>query len=74
MLRDYQQLEVLGCTRDDAAGEAFDKVARVLELGYPEGIRLIKLLRKVIPMRLNSNEFTRKDSLILVLVELRPVY
>lgn len=29
--------EMLGCTRDDAAGEAFDKVARVLGLGYPGG-------------------------------------
>ncbi len=30
-------LELLGCTRDDAAGEAFDKVARMLGLGYPGG-------------------------------------
>lgn len=33
----YTDLEILGRTRDDAAGEAFDKVARVLGLGYPGG-------------------------------------
>jgi len=37
MVRDYQTFEVLGKTRDDAAGEAFDKVSRVLGLGYPGG-------------------------------------
>ena len=34
---DYNELRVLGGTRDDAAGEAYDKVARVLGLGYPGG-------------------------------------
>jgi N6-L-threonylcarbamoyladenine synthase len=34
---DYNHFQVLGRTRDDAAGEAFDKVARVLGLGYPGG-------------------------------------
>ena len=33
----YEKYEILGRTRDDAAGEAFDKVARVLGLGYPGG-------------------------------------
>ncbi|MEW5762850.1 MAG: tRNA (adenosine(37)-N6)-threonylcarbamoyltransferase complex transferase subunit TsaD [Bacillota bacterium] len=33
----HGQYRLLGCTRDDAAGEAFDKVARVLGLGYPGG-------------------------------------
>jgi len=36
-VRDYGSYEVLGRTRDDAAGEAYDKVARVLGLGYPGG-------------------------------------
>ena len=36
-VKDYNSYEVLGKTRDDAAGEAFDKVARVLNLGYPGG-------------------------------------
>jgi N6-L-threonylcarbamoyladenine synthase len=34
---DYDKFEVLGRTRDDAAGEAFDKVARAIGLGYPGG-------------------------------------
>ncbi|MBO4360900.1 MAG: tRNA (adenosine(37)-N6)-threonylcarbamoyltransferase complex transferase subunit TsaD, partial [Eubacteriaceae bacterium] len=40
---DYTEFEVLGTTRDDAAGEAFDKVARVLGLEYPGGARLDEL-------------------------------
>ena len=36
-VKDYGKYELLGSTRDDAAGEAFDKVARLLELGYPGG-------------------------------------
>jgi N6-L-threonylcarbamoyladenine synthase len=42
-VRDYCSLELLGRTRDDAAGEAFDKVARVLGLGYPGGPNLENL-------------------------------
>ncbi|WKY45932.1 tRNA (adenosine(37)-N6)-threonylcarbamoyltransferase complex transferase subunit TsaD [Eubacteriaceae bacterium ES2] len=37
MVRDYQTFDVLGKTKDDAAGEAFDKISRVLGLGYPGG-------------------------------------
>jgi N6-L-threonylcarbamoyladenine synthase len=37
LLRGHGQYELLGQTRDDAAGEAFDKVARILGLGYPGG-------------------------------------
>ncbi|MGI6084283.1 MAG: tRNA (adenosine(37)-N6)-threonylcarbamoyltransferase complex transferase subunit TsaD [Acetivibrionales bacterium] len=36
-VKDYLDIEVLGMTRDDAAGEVFDKIARVLGLGYPGG-------------------------------------
>ncbi|MDL2274337.1 tRNA (adenosine(37)-N6)-threonylcarbamoyltransferase complex transferase subunit TsaD [Oscillospiraceae bacterium OttesenSCG-928-G22] len=39
----YTAYRVLGSTRDDAAGEAFDKIARVLGLGYPGGQKLDKL-------------------------------
>ena len=39
-VRDYTDFEILGRTRDDAAGEAFDKVARVLGLGYPGGPKI----------------------------------
>jgi len=37
LVKDYLNFEILGRTRDDAAGEAFDKIARVLGLGYPGG-------------------------------------
>lgn len=40
---DYNQCEILGSTRDDAAGEAFDKVARVIGLGYPGGPKIDKI-------------------------------
>lgn len=39
-VRDYNQCETIGSTRDDAAGEAFDKVARVIGLGYPGGPKI----------------------------------
>lgn len=44
-VKDYTRMTVLGSTRDDAAGECFDKVARVLGLGYPGGAPLDKLAR-----------------------------
>ena len=37
IVKDYGEFEILGRTRDDAAGEAFDKVARAIGLGYPGG-------------------------------------
>lgn len=42
-VRGYGQYEVLGSTLDDAAGEAFDKVAKLLGLGYPGGIEIDRL-------------------------------
>lgn len=45
-VRDYGEYEILGRTRDDAAGEAFDKVARAIGLGYPGGPRLDALARE----------------------------
>lgn len=42
-VEDYTKFEILGGTRDDAAGEAFDKVARVLGVGYPGGPKIDKL-------------------------------
>ena len=44
-VKDYCKMEVLGRTRDDAIGEAFDKVARVVGLGYPGGPKIDKLAR-----------------------------
>ncbi len=46
MVRGYTDFEILGGTRDDAAGEAFDKVARVLGAGYPGGPKIDALARK----------------------------
>ena len=40
---DYGKYEILGRTRDDAAGEAFDKVARAIGLGYPGGPKIEKV-------------------------------
>ncbi len=42
-VRSYTDMHILGCTRDDAAGECFDKTARVLGLGYPGGLPVDKL-------------------------------
>ena len=42
-VRDYATFEELGTTRDDAAGEAFDKIARVMGMPYPGGAALDKL-------------------------------
>lgn len=46
VVRDYGQYEIIGQTRDDAAGEAFDKVARAIGLGYPGGPEIDRLSRE----------------------------
>ena len=43
---DYNKFEILGKTRDDAIGEAFDKVARVIDLGYPGGPKIDNLAKQ----------------------------
>ena len=45
-VKDYTEFDVLGKTRDDAIGEAFDKVARVIGLGYPGGPKVDKLAQE----------------------------
>ena len=45
-VRDYTDLRILGTTRDDAAGECFDKVARVLGMPYPGGAALDRTARR----------------------------
>ncbi|MBU5485315.1 tRNA (adenosine(37)-N6)-threonylcarbamoyltransferase complex transferase subunit TsaD [Clostridium sp. MSJ-11] len=45
-MKDYGEFEVLGQTRDDAAGEAYDKIARALGLGYPGGPKIDKLAKE----------------------------
>lgn len=46
VVRDYGKYEILGRTRDDAAGEAFDKVARAIGLGYPGGPKIDRLAKE----------------------------
>ena len=45
-VKDYGKYEIIGCTRDDAAGEAFDKVARAIGLGYPGGPKIEALAKE----------------------------
>ena len=45
-VKDYGEYEILGRTRDDAAGEAFDKVARAIGLGYPGGPKIDKVSKE----------------------------
>lgn len=45
-VKDYTTFEIVGRTRDDAAGEAFDKVARAIGLGYPGGPKIDKLAKE----------------------------
>ncbi len=45
-VRDYGEYEILGRTRDDAAGEAFDKVARAIGLGYPGGPKIDRVSKE----------------------------
>lgn len=55
-VKDYGEYEILGKTRDDAAGEAFDKVARAIGLGYPGGPKIDKLAKEGNP---HAIEFPR---------------
>ena len=45
-VKDYGKFDIIGRTRDDAAGEAFDKVARTLGLGYPGGPKIDKVAKE----------------------------
>ena len=46
LVKDYGEYEIIGRTRDDAAGEAFDKVARAIGLGYPGGPKIDKISKE----------------------------
>lgn len=52
-VRDYGKYEIIGRTRDDAAGEAFDKVARAIGLGYPGGPKIDKLSKEGDPFAIS---------------------
>ena len=61
---DYNKCQVLGGTRDDAAGEAYDKVARVLGLGYPGGPLIDKIAKSGDPHAIEFKRvFLEKGSL-----------
>lgn len=49
LVKDYTEFEILSKTRDDAVGEAFDKIARVIGLGYPGGPKMDKLAQDGTP-------------------------
>lgn len=59
---DYNEFEILGKTRDDAIGEAFDKVARVVGLGYPGGPKVDNLAKEGTPnIKLPVTHFDNLD-------------
>ncbi len=61
-VEDYTKFQVLGKTRDDAIGEAFDKVARVVGLGYPGGPKVDKLAKEGKPnIELPKTHFENLD-------------
>lgn len=62
-VKDYTEFEVLGKTRDDAIGEAFDKVARVVGLGYPGGPKVDKLAREGKPIIKLPRTYFDEDTL-----------
>ena len=53
VVKDYGEYEIIGRTRDDAAGEAFDKVARAVGLGYPGGPKIDKLAKEGNPLAIS---------------------
>lgn len=81
LMHSRQKTELLGCTRDDAAGEALDKAARLLELGYPGGPAIQRaaeqgearfdLPRPVIEGTLDFSFSGLKTALIRLLQDLR---
>ena len=62
IVKDYGEYEVLGRTRDDAAGEAFDKVARAISLGYPGGPKIDALAKEGDPLAIEFPRASIEDS------------
>ncbi len=62
IVRDYGEYEILGRTEDDAAGEAFDKVARAVGLGYPGGPKIDKAAKEGNPDALHFPRGKVRDS------------
>jgi len=62
LVRDFDRLRLMGQTRDDAAGEAFDKAAKLLDIGYPGGVVIDRLAKSGNPEALAFPR-SMKDSL-----------
>ncbi len=62
-LKDFDKIELLGSTSDDACGEAFDKVAKILNLGYPGGPLIEKLALKGDARSIKFNCYGPKNAL-----------
>ena len=60
-IRDYDDFEILGRTRDDAAGEAYDKVARVIGLPYPGGPQIDRLSNEGDPFAIDFPRVTLEN-------------
>lgn len=61
-VKDYTEYKILGRTRDDAAGESFDKAARVIGLGYPGGAKIDALSKFGNPYAIDFPKVYFKDS------------
>ena len=61
LVKDYTDYEILGRTKDDAAGEAFDKGARILGLPYPGGVHMDKLAKEGNPKAIQFPKVRFKD-------------
>ncbi len=62
-VKSYTECEILGGTRDDAVGEAYDKIARVLGLGYPGGPKIDKIAKEGNPKAIHFKRvMLEKDS------------
>ena len=62
IVKDYGEYEVLGRTHDDAAGEAFDKVARAIGLGYPGGPKVDALAKEGDPFAIEFPKASIEDA------------
>ncbi|QVK21157.1 tRNA (adenosine(37)-N6)-threonylcarbamoyltransferase complex transferase subunit TsaD [Mycoplasmatota bacterium] len=61
LMKEHNRFELLGCTQDDAVGEAYDKVARVLGLSYPGGPIVDKLAKEGIDSYNLPRPYLQKD-------------
>jgi N6-L-threonylcarbamoyladenine synthase len=63
LVREFGRIDILGSSQDDACGEAFDKVAKILGLGYPGGPLIERLAKKGDPTKIKFSCSQTKDPL-----------